>query len=118
MKIGDAHCGGHSRLAGVICRVRFWIGRTGLLIGVTLLLKQEYRQLYECFLPDSQLVKAGVLRRAPIDELLREHLSGAPITATAVALINAELWYRMMITGGAANSCAPSWTRRMSAVAA
>jgi asparagine synthase (glutamine-hydrolysing) len=75
--------------------------KQGFSSALPYILKQEYRRLYECFLPDSQLVQAGVLRRGPIDELLREHLSGRADHGNRLwLLINAELWYRMMITGG------------------
>lgn len=75
--------------------------KQGFSSALPYILKNEYRRLYECFLPQSQLVQAGVLRRAPIDELLREHLSGRADHGNRLwLLINAELWYRMMITGG------------------
>jgi asparagine synthase (glutamine-hydrolysing) len=79
--------------------------KQGFSSALPYILKQEYRQLYECFLPDSQLVKAGVLRRGPIDELLREHCAGRADHGNRLwLLINAELWYRMMITGGSRES--------------
>ena len=56
--------------------------------------------MYERFLPDSKLVEAGVLRRAPIDALLGEHLARRADHGNRLwLLINAELWYRMMILG-------------------
>ena len=56
--------------------------------------------MYERFLPDSKLVAAGVLQRAPIDALLREHLARRADHGNRLwLLINAELWYRMMILG-------------------
>ncbi len=79
--------------------------KQGFSSALPYILKQEYRRLYECFLPDSRLVEAGVLRRGPIDELLREHLSGRADHGNRLwLLINAELWYRMMITGGSRES--------------
>jgi asparagine synthase (glutamine-hydrolysing) len=75
--------------------------KQGFSSALPYILKQEYRRLYECFLPDSQLVQAGVLRRGPIDELLREHCTGRADHGNRLwLLINAELWYRMMISGG------------------
>jgi asparagine synthase (glutamine-hydrolysing) len=79
--------------------------KQGFSSALPYILKQEYRRLYECFLPDSQLVQAGILRRAPIDELVREHLSGRADHGNRLwLLINAELWYRMMINGGSRES--------------
>jgi asparagine synthase (glutamine-hydrolysing) len=79
--------------------------KQGFSSALPYMLKQEYRRLYECVLPNSQLVEAGVLRRAPIDALLREHLSGRADHGNRLwLLINAELWYRMMICGGSRES--------------
>jgi len=79
--------------------------KQGFSSALPYILKQEYRRLYECFLPDSQLVEAGILRRGPIDELLREHSSGRADHGNRLwLLINAELWYRMMISGGSRES--------------
>jgi asparagine synthase (glutamine-hydrolysing) len=56
--------------------------------------------LYAAYLENSELVRAGVLARAPIQELLREHLSGRVDHGNRLwLLINSEIWYRMMILG-------------------
>jgi asparagine synthase (glutamine-hydrolysing) len=74
--------------------------KQGFSSALPYLLQREYRALYERFLPDSKLVDAGVLRRAPIDALLGEHLAGRADHGNRLwLLINAELWYRMMILG-------------------
>jgi asparagine synthase (glutamine-hydrolysing) len=74
--------------------------KQGFSSALPYILGQEYRLLYDRFLPDSQLVKAGVLRRGAIDALLQSHLSGRADHGNRLwLLINAELWYRMMIQG-------------------
>jgi asparagine synthase (glutamine-hydrolysing) len=63
-------------------------------------LKDEYREMYATYLQDSELVRAGVLARAPIQNLLHEHLSGRVDHGNRLwLLINSEIWYRMMILG-------------------
>lgn len=60
----------------------------------------EYRILYEGFLREAELVKAGIVRAAPIEKLLKAHLAGHVDHGNRLwLLINAELWYRMMIQG-------------------
>jgi asparagine synthase (glutamine-hydrolysing) len=79
--------------------------KQGFSSALPYILQREYRLLYERFLPDSQLVKAGVLQRSAIDMLLRAHLSGREDHGNRLwLLINAELWYRMMIQGGSRES--------------
>lgn len=74
--------------------------KQGFSSALPYMLRREYRLLYDRFLPDSSLVKAGVLRRSSIDALLRAHLSGRVDHGNRLwLLINAELWYRMMIAG-------------------
>ena len=56
--------------------------------------------LYDRFLTDSELVRAGVLRGEPIREILGAHISGSADHGNRLwLLINAEIWYRMMIQG-------------------
>ena len=74
--------------------------KQGFSSALPYLLRREYRLLYDRFLPDSLLVKSGVLRRNTIDLLLKSHLSGRVDHGNRLwLLINAELWYRMMIPG-------------------
>jgi hypothetical protein len=40
------------------------------------ILENEYQEMYSRYLEDSELVKAGVLARQPIQQLLQEHLGG------------------------------------------
>jgi asparagine synthase (glutamine-hydrolysing) len=64
------------------------------------ILRREYRLLYESCLLDAELVRAGVLNREPIERLLHEHLANREDHGNRLwLLINAELWYRMMILG-------------------
>lgn len=79
--------------------------KQGFSSALPYLLQQEYRLLYNRFLPDSQLVAAGILQRGPIDALLGAHLAGRADHGNRLwLLINAELWYRMMIQGGTRES--------------
>jgi asparagine synthase (glutamine-hydrolysing) len=79
--------------------------KQGFSSALPYLLQQEYRLLYNRFLPDSQLVAAGILQRGPIDALLGAHLAGRADHGNRLwLLINAELWYRMMIQGGSRES--------------
>ncbi len=72
--------------------------KQGFSSALPYILRREYRLLYDRFLPDSLLVKSGVLRRSTIDLLLKAHLSGRVDHGNRLwLLINAELWYRMMI---------------------
>jgi asparagine synthase (glutamine-hydrolysing) len=74
--------------------------KQGFSSALPYILKDEYRALYERFLPDSKLVADGILRRAPIDALLAEHLAQRADHGNRLwLLINAELWYRMKILG-------------------
>lgn len=74
--------------------------KQGFSSALPYLLQHEYRALYERFLPDSKLVEAGVLRREPIEALLRDHLARRADHGNRLwLLINAEMWYRMMILG-------------------
>jgi len=74
--------------------------KQGFSSALPYILKDEYRALYERFLPDSKLVADGILRRAPIDALLAEHLAKRADHGNRLwLLINAELWYRMKILG-------------------
>jgi len=74
--------------------------KQGFSSALPYILQKEYRMLYERFLPDSQLVAAGVLRREPIQALLRAHQERRADHGNRLwLLINAELWYRVMIQG-------------------
>jgi asparagine synthase (glutamine-hydrolysing) len=74
--------------------------KQGFSSALPYVLGEEYRLLYEGFLRNAELVKAGILRAAPIEKLLREHLAGHIDHGNRLwLLINSELWYRMMVQG-------------------
>jgi len=74
--------------------------KQGFSSALPYILRDEYRAMYDRFLHDAELVKAGILERAPIERLLGEHLSGRVDHGNRLwLLINAEVWYRMMILG-------------------
>jgi hypothetical protein len=64
------------------------------------ILQREYRTLYGRFLPDSKLIAAGVLQRQPIEDLLKAHQARRADHGNRLwLLLNAELWYRVMVLG-------------------
>jgi asparagine synthase (glutamine-hydrolysing) len=74
--------------------------KQGFSSALPYILREEYRLLYERFLRHSTLVDDGILRRAPIQDLLTTHLAGRADHGNRLwLLINAELWYRMSIKG-------------------
>jgi asparagine synthase (glutamine-hydrolysing) len=74
--------------------------KQGFSSALPYVLKDEYREMYATYLENSELVRAGVLAHAPIQNLLQEHLSGRVDHGNRLwLLINSEIWYRMMILG-------------------
>jgi asparagine synthase (glutamine-hydrolysing) len=74
--------------------------KQGFSSALPYILKGEYREFYDEYLQDSELVRAGVLSRAAIQALLQEHMSGRVDHGNRLwLLINSEVWYRMMILG-------------------
>jgi asparagine synthase (glutamine-hydrolysing) len=74
--------------------------KQGFSSALPYLLQNEYRRLYSSFLPRSRLVADGVLRAAPIDALLQQHLAGGADHGNRLwLLLNAEIWYRLHIQG-------------------
>jgi asparagine synthase (glutamine-hydrolysing) len=74
--------------------------KQGFSSALPYILKGEYQDMYSRYLEDSELVKAGVLVREPIQQLLSEHSSGRVDHGNRLwLLINSEIWYRMMILG-------------------
>ena len=74
--------------------------KQGFSSALPYILQDEYRLLYDRFLTDSQLVHAGILRSEPVEALVKEHLARRADHGNRLwLLINAELWYRMMIQG-------------------
>jgi asparagine synthase (glutamine-hydrolysing) len=74
--------------------------KQGFSSALPYILKDEYREFHTRYLQDSELVRAGILARAPIQTLLQEHASGRIDHGNRLwLLINSEIWYRMMILG-------------------
>lgn len=74
--------------------------KQGFSSALPYILKNEYREMYARYLQDAELVRAGVLARAPIERLIKEHESGRVDHGNRLwLLINSEVWYRMMILG-------------------
>jgi asparagine synthase (glutamine-hydrolysing) len=74
--------------------------KQGFSSALPYILKDEYREYHARYLQDSQLVRAGILARAPIQTLLQEHASGRIDHGNRLwLLINSEIWYRMLILG-------------------
>ena len=74
--------------------------KQGFSSALPYILKPEYQLLYGRVLRDSHLVQAGILRDEPINRLITEQMSGRADHGNRLwLLINAELWYRMMILG-------------------
>jgi asparagine synthase (glutamine-hydrolysing) len=74
--------------------------KQGFSSALPYILKDEYREFHMRYLQDSELVRAGILARAPIQTLLQEHAGGRIDHGNRLwLLINSEIWYRMMILG-------------------
>jgi asparagine synthase (glutamine-hydrolysing) len=74
--------------------------KQGFASALPYILQREYGRLGERFLTDSILVREGILRREPIVALLEAHLAGREDHGNRLwLLLNADLWYRMMIAG-------------------
>jgi asparagine synthase (glutamine-hydrolysing) len=74
--------------------------KQGFSSALPYILRDEYALLYRGVLERSELVRAGILRAAPIQALVAEHLAGRRDHGNRLwLLITAELWYRMMILG-------------------
>ncbi len=74
--------------------------KQGFSSALPYILRDEYRVLYRGLLAQAELVRAGLLKAAPIQALIEEHLAGRRDHGNRLwLLINAELWYRMMILG-------------------
>jgi asparagine synthase (glutamine-hydrolysing) len=74
--------------------------KQGFSSALPYLLKDEYRQLFDCFLRRSELARDGFLAQAGIDALLRQQAAGRADHGNRLwLLLNAEAWYRMHIQG-------------------
>jgi asparagine synthase (glutamine-hydrolysing) len=74
--------------------------KQGFSSALPYLLDAEYRTLYALLRSDCRLVQAGILRAEPVHALIDAQMSGQADHGNRLwLLINAELWYRMMILG-------------------
>ena len=74
--------------------------KQGFSSALPYLLRKEYSRLYEICLGDSRLVAAGILDGGAIRKLVQEQARGTDDHGNRLWLIiNAELWYRMLIEG-------------------
>jgi len=74
--------------------------KQGFSSALPYMLKQEYRRLFDVFLRDSNLARAGYLRQPAIDRLLGEHLNHVADHSNRLwLLLNSEVWFRMRIAG-------------------
>ena len=74
--------------------------KQGFASALPYILQTQYRQLYESLLTRSALADAGIIRREPIRALVQSHLAGRADHGHRLwLLINAELWFRMLIQG-------------------
>jgi asparagine synthase (glutamine-hydrolysing) len=81
--------------------------KQGFSSALPYILRDEYRALYDRYLRDSELVRAGIFARKPLDALLASHLAGHEDHGNRLwLLINTEVWYRMSILGEAQRAAA------------
>jgi asparagine synthase (glutamine-hydrolysing) len=81
--------------------------KQGFSSALPYILRDEYRALYDRYLRDSALVRAGIFERKPLDALLAAHLAGHEDHGNRLwLLINTEVWYRMTILGEAQRAAA------------
>jgi asparagine synthase (glutamine-hydrolysing) len=74
--------------------------KQGFASALPYILRKEYGQLHERLLLDSALVDDGIVRAEAIQALTTAHLAGRADHGNRLwLLINAELWYRLMIRG-------------------
>jgi asparagine synthase (glutamine-hydrolysing) len=74
--------------------------KQGFASALPYILQREYRLLYDRLLTRSSLVAEGILQPAPIRAMVNEHLARRADHGNRLwLLINAELWYRMLILG-------------------
>ena len=74
--------------------------KQGFSSALPYVLRDEYRQMSDHFLGNSQLVRAGILDPGPIKTLIAEHAAHRADHGNRLwLLINSEVWYRLMILG-------------------
>jgi asparagine synthase (glutamine-hydrolysing) len=81
--------------------------KQGFSSALPYILRDEYRALYDRYLRDSELVRAGIFERKPVNALLESHLAGHEDHGNRLwLLINSEVWYRQTILGETARAAA------------
>jgi asparagine synthase (glutamine-hydrolysing) len=95
--------------------------KQGFSSALPYLLQAEYSRLYSSCLYHSQLAADHILDRSVMGQLVEEHMTGRADHGNRLwLLINAELWYRMMILGQSKEdlrhelAARPGMTRRAS----
>jgi len=79
--------------------------KQGFSSPLTYLLADEFRLLYGLLLHDSHLAQAGIVRNEAVELLLAEHLGRRADHGQRLwQLCNAEIWYRMYISGDGADA--------------
>lgn len=74
--------------------------KQGFSSALPYLLDAEYRALYALLRSECRLVQAGILRAEPVQQLIDAHLYGRADHGNRLwLLINAEIWFRMMLLG-------------------
>jgi asparagine synthase (glutamine-hydrolysing) len=74
--------------------------KQGFSSALPYILRNEYRMLYRRLLTESELAKADIINGFAVLKLLHEHISGRADHGNRLwLLLNAELWYRMLILG-------------------
>ncbi len=74
--------------------------KQGFSSALPYLLRDEFKQLFSVFLTQPVLVKAGLVNAEAVKMLLEEHLAQKADHGNRLwLLLNAEVWYRMLIEG-------------------
>ena len=74
--------------------------KQGFSVALPYLLRDEYLQLFTCFLTRSRLVEEEYLDGEIVAAILAEHMAGRSDHGSRLwLLLNAEVWYRMHIDG-------------------
>ena len=74
--------------------------KQGFASALPYLLQREFSQLHRACLKDSRLVEEKILEPRTLERLIEEHTRGRADHGHRLwLLINAELWYRVMIDG-------------------
>jgi asparagine synthase (glutamine-hydrolysing) len=74
--------------------------KQGFSSALPYLLRDEYKQMFSVFLKDPILVRAGLVNAEAVNVLLDAHLAQKADHGNRLwLLLNAEVWYRMLIEG-------------------